>query len=389
MVLWLIFAVLTAASLIAVLWPVWRERGQDAERGAYDSAIYRDQLTEIDSDLERGLIGEREAEAAKTEISRRLLEAAAPDGGDAEQTGTSARSSVPMAALACAVVCIPLASLVLYLVHGSPNLPGQPLAARLEVPPESQTLASLVARVEARLRDYPEDGQGWDAIAPVYLRYRRYDDAADAYGRALRLLGETPARLSGYAEALVGANNGIVNEEARRAFEKVLAQDPARPKARFWLATALEQDGRFDEAVRAWREMLSRGGADAPWRRLVEQRLHVAEARRDGREVVAAVPDAAAGSEDAPGPSAADIEAARQMTPEQRSAMINQMVDGLAERLKSDGKNLQGWLRLVRAYSVLGRRDAAREALSTARQNLAEDPAALSELKALAGQLGL
>lgn len=389
MVLWLIFASLTAAALIAVLWPLWRGRKSDADRAEYDTAIYRDQLDEIDSDLERGLIAEREAEAAKTEISRRLLAAASTDEDGAEAPGASARSRTAIAALACIVLCIPLASLALYLVYGSPNLPGQPLAARLEAPSDAQNLASLVARVEARLRDHPEDGEGWDVIAPVYLRHRRYDDAADAYGKALRLLGETPGRLSGYAESLVGVNNGIVNEEARRAFAKVLAQDPARLKARYWLATALEQDGRFAEAAKAWREMLSRGDERAPWRRVVEQRLHVAEARRDGREVVAAAPSASAGNEDAPGPSAADVEAARQMTPEQRSAMINQMVEGLAERLKSDGKNLQGWLRLVRAYTVLGRRDAAREALSTARQNLAEDPAALSELKALAGQLGL
>ncbi|MGI9381724.1 MAG: c-type cytochrome biogenesis protein CcmI, partial [Methyloligellaceae bacterium] len=337
MVLWIIFAALTAAVLTAVLWPVMRARSQDAARAAYDSAIYRDQLQEIETDLERGLIGEGEAEAAKTEISRRLLSAADAGGND----GAARASRSPIFALVSVLVCVPLLGLALYLTYGSPALPDQPLAARLKDAPATQKIAALVARVEERLRQHPEDGAGWDVIAPVYLKHRRYQDAAEAYERVIRLLGESTPRLAGYGEALVLQNNGIVPEAARRAFEKVLASDKSLLKPRFWLAMAKEQDGKLAEAATAWREMLTYGSKGAPWRKVVEQRLQVVESKLGTGG--AAKPDAVAKAEEKPerGPTAEDVKAARQMTPEQRMAMITQMVEGLALRLKEDGNDLK------------------------------------------------
>ena len=92
---------------------------------------------------------------------------------------------------------MPLLALGLYLAYGSPRMPDQPLAARLQDPASDRNLEALVARVEARLREHPEEGEGWDAIAPVYMGWRRYSDAADAYGQAIRLLGESAKRLLG------------------------------------------------------------------------------------------------------------------------------------------------------------------------------------------------
>ena len=92
---------------------------------------------------------------------------------------------------------LPLLALGLYLTYGSPRLPDQPLAARLEDPASDRNLEALVARVEARLRQHPEEGEGWEVIAPVYLSWRRYGDAAEAYGQAIRLLGPSAKRLAG------------------------------------------------------------------------------------------------------------------------------------------------------------------------------------------------
>ena len=396
MVLWIIFAALTAAVLVAVLWPVMRARSEDAARAAYDSAIYRDQLQEIESDLDRGLIGEAEAEAAKTEISRRLLSAA--EAGEAS-AGPSGTGRSPVLSVGLALVCIPALGLALYLTYGSPSLPDQPLEARLKEAPATQQIAGLVARVEARLRNHPEDGTGWDVIAPVYLRQRRYQDAAEAYERAIRILGESVPRLAGYGEALVLQNNGIVPEAARRAFETVLASDRTQLKPRFWLAMAKEQDGQLTEAAAAWREMLKLGSANAPWRKVVEQRLHAVEAKlgqggatppgADGE--AKAKPDAVARAEQQParGPTAEDVRAAGQMTPEQRMAMINSMVEGLAQRLQENGDDLQGWQRLVRAYMVLGKRDAALQALASARKVFEGNGEALGQIDAFAKTLGL
>ena len=313
--------------------------------------------------------------------------------------GPSGTGRSPVLSVGLALVCIPALGLALYLTYGSPSLPDQPLEARLKEAPATQQIAGLVARVEARLRNHPEDGTGWDVIAPVYLRQRRYQDAAEAYERAIRILGESVPRLAGYGEALVLQNNGIVPEAARRAFETVLASDRTQLKPRFWLAMAKEQDGQLTEAAAAWREMLKLGSANAPWRKVVEQRLHAVEAKlgqggatppgADGE--AKAKPDAVARAEQQParGPTAEDVRAAGQMTPEQRMAMINSMVEGLAQRLQENGDDLQGWQRLVRAYMVLGKRDAALQALASARKVFEGNGEALGQIDAFAKTLGL
>ena len=383
MLLWLIFAALTAGTLTAVLWPLMRGSADMAAKSTGDAAVYDDQLKEIEADLDRGLISAADAKAARTEISRRLL-AAADEAQTKTQAGWAPDNNSRMLALGCAVICLPVLSLVLYLSFGSPGLPGRPLAARMQAPVDSQRIAALVARVEARLREHPEDGQGWDVIAPVYLKHQRFQDAVHAYQQALRLLGEDTRRLEGYGEALALSSNGIVTDPARRALEAALSRDASLLKARFWLAVAKEQDGLHEEAADAWREMLERGDENAPWRAMIEDRLRIADARTSGDP-----PQAQVASPQQPGPSAGDVEAAKQMSPAERTAMINQMVEGLAARLAEEGNDLNGWQRLVRAYVVLGKRQQASKALTDARRNFAADPEALAALNALAKDLDL
>ena len=167
-------------------------------REAFNAAVYRDQLGEIDADRARGLIGEAEAEAARLEIARRLLQADRTELTHSEDASGSGHARAAMIAVA---TVLPLLALGLYLVYGSPRLPDQPLALRLQDPSNAQNLEALVARVEARLREHPEEGEGWDVVAPVYMGWQRYQDAADAYGQAIRL--PWPFR-----QAPVGAGSG-------------------------------------------------------------------------------------------------------------------------------------------------------------------------------------
>ena len=207
------------------------------------------------SDRARGLIGEEEAEAARVEIARRLLAAdskAAASGKASSDTGRARTATIAVA------VALPLLALGLYLAYGSPRLPDQPLAARLQDPASNQNLEALVARVEARLREHPEEGEGWDAIAPVYMGWRRYSDAADAYGQAIRLLGNSAKRLSGQGQALVLANNGVVTEEARTALGRAVELDQTLLEPRILLAIAKEQDGQFQSAIEDWRALLDK-----------------------------------------------------------------------------------------------------------------------------------
>ncbi len=374
MLLWVGFAVLTAVVLAAVLAPLARPVRHDEAAESGTLAVYRHQLGEIEADRARGVMDAGEAEAARLEISRRMLNAAPADVSAAPAAAPGRARPIAFAVAAL----VPLLTLAVYLTHGSPDLPSFPMAARPKSPLQSAQFDSLIVKVEERLRAHPEDGEGWDVIAPVYFKLERFRDAANAYANAARLKGETVKRLAGFVEASVFASDGIVTEDARIACQKILKLEPGRHEARFWLALAKEQDGRFADALADYKQILADAPADAPWRRPLTERVEAVSAR------IAAVEKGGA-----PGPSASDMAAAQKLPPEQRAQMIAQMVDGLAQRLKREGKDLSGWLRLVNAYVVLDRKEEARAALADARKNFGGDDSALGELDVLAKRLGL
>jgi cytochrome c-type biogenesis protein CcmH len=385
-VLWFVLAALTAIVLFVLLRPLIAARAEARAPEAFDAAIYRDQLGEIASDRARGIIGEGEAEAARIEISRRLL---AADENARKARRAKASSGSDRAAILIVGVVLPLLSLGLYLTYGSPRLPDQPLAARLDDPVNERNIDALVARVEARLRAHPEEGEGWSAIAPVYLRAGRYGDAAEAYARAVKLLGPSPKLLSGQGQALVLANNGLVTKEAREVLEDALKRDGTLLEPRILIAIAKEQDGQFKEAVEDWRALLATAQEDEPWRAMAEKRLQAAEAHLAGGPLPEMPAPSAGGQGTAKGPTSADIAAAQSMDPAERQAMIERMVQGLAARLDQGGGSVADWLTLLRAYTVLDRKDDAVKALGRAKGEFSGDGEALQQLDRLADELGL
>lgn len=365
MLLWLIMALMTAGAIFAVLWPLSRRAPL---RAGSDMAVYRDQLEEIERDRASGLIGEPEAAAACVEVSRRLI-AAADRNLPAPADGAGWRRR---ALALVALVLLPLGATSLYLMLGSPGLERQPQALRDQAPPEQRSIAELVGRVEAHLEQNPEDGRGWVVLGPVYMRLGRFDDAVKARRNALRLLGPDAEREADLGEALTGAANGIVTAEAREAFERAMRLDPDEFRARYFLGLAAEQDGRTREAAEMWRKLLANAPADASWIGFVRQSL----ARVDPNPP-------------SPGPTADDIAAASKLPPDQQAEMVRGMVARLAERLKQDGSDVEGWLRLMRAYMVLGDKDQARAAAGDARRALANNPDKVRRLDELIKELGL
>jgi cytochrome c-type biogenesis protein CcmH len=375
MLLWVIFALMTSVVLIAVLAPLSRPVTPTDDAGTGALEVYRDQLAEVEAERARGLVEAAEADAARLEISRRLLASAAASGGAA---GAARMPEHRVSLAVAAAVLVTLSSMALYLAYGQPSMPGFPVAERQSGPLADAPLGQLITKVEARLRAEPRDGDGWAVIAPVYFKLGRYKDAANAFAHAAELKGETLDRLAGFAEATVFAADGIVTEDARLAFQKILKLAPNQPQARFWLALAREQDGQLNEAIAEYKALLAAAPADAPWRSSVEERIAEVSSRLSGAE------------KEAPrGPTAQDVAAAQKLTEDQRSQMIAGMVDGLAQRLERDGKDVAGWLRLVNAYAVLGRDNDARAALAKARTQLGSDAKAMAELSALAQRLGL
>jgi cytochrome c-type biogenesis protein CcmH len=376
MMLWAAMALMTAAAIFAVLWPLAR---RTPLRAGSDIAVYRDQLDEIERDRAAGLIGDHEAEAARVEVSRRLIAAADVVASAKPAVGAGWRRRATALA---ALILLPLGAAGFYLSLGSPDMTGEPSEAQREVAGEGRPIAELVGRVEAHLEQNPEDGRGWEVLGPVYMRLGRYDDAVRARKNTLRLLGSTAEREADLGEALTGAANGIVTAEAKDAFDRAVALEPAGVRARYFVGLAAEQDGRAKEAAAIWRGLLEQATADAGWIGFVRQSL----ARVDP-DAAASLPAPAAPN--APGPSAEDVAAAGEMSPEQRNTMVRGMVSRLAERLKQDGSDVEGWLRLLRAYMVLGDKEQARAAAGDARRALASDPENLRRVDEAIKGLGL
>src|ERR1700687_5376080 len=260
MTLWFVFALMTAAAIFAVLWPLGR-RGQPQKDGS-EAAVYKDQLTEIDRDVAAGLIGSSEAQAARVEISRRLLAAAANRRDPRIASSISLRRSAAIMAL----VGLPIVAVALYLPIGSPRLGDFPLAQRTRAPDVTQPLDNLVAQVEAHLEKNPTDGRGWSVLAPVLARLGRYDDAVRAYRNSISYNGDSAERRADLGEAITAAMGGVVTSEAKAEFERSVALNTDEAKANYFLGVAAEQDGRPTEAASIWRAMLAKGPPDAPWR---------------------------------------------------------------------------------------------------------------------------
>lgn len=222
-------------------------------------------------------------------------------------------------------------------------------------------------------------------VAPIYLRMGRFDDAVKARRQALALSEPTAERHAGLGEALTAAANGIVTAEAVAAFKQALALDADHVKARFFLGLAAEQDGRVNEAVAIWRALIENAPPDAPWAEFIRAELNrVAGAGAPGRD-----PSSAPSSAPSGGPSEEQVAAAKNLPPEQQVAMIKGMVERLAEQLGKDGSDIEGWLRLVRSYMVLGERERALAAAGEARRALAAEPDKLRRIDELVKGLGL
>lgn len=370
---WIIAIALTAIGCMAVLLPFARSKPADVEGTAFDIEVYRDQLDEIDADSARGLIAPAEAAEARAEIGRRILKTHDQTGGGKRQSAIAGKWLAT-----AALVLIPLASWGVYSVTGSPHLPGQPLQARLDKNPAESTIEELIARAESHLANNPEDGRGWDVIAPIYVRVKRYEDAVNAYQHALRLGGNDARRQSGLGEALTASAGGVVGPEARRAFEAARSLEPGNAKARFFLAMANAQAGNVTDAVAGWQSLVGDVSPQSPWRlaslnaiKAIENQTEDVEKSRQS------------------GPDAEDIAAAEQMSAEDRSAMIESMVAGLAARLQENPLDREGWQRLVRSYVVLGKADEARATLQKGREALAGSPGAAELLVEFAAGLGI
>ena len=397
---WIAFALMTAAAVLCAVWPLVRPRRETGLAMAEvqtspDTSFYRQQLLELDADVDRGLLAGADADGARAELGRRLISAS-------ERTSAATPGSFVRHRAVAVVVSgvVSIVAIALYAKVGHPDEPDQPLSARAA---GRDDFASAMAKMEAHLDMNPDDGRGSELIAPIYLKTGRFDAAARALRNAIRVLGPTPTREAALGQALVMEADGVVTGEARNVFDAALKGDPAMPQARFFEGLAALQDGDKGKARSIWTALVDEAPPEAPYTGILRQRLAVLDGRVLPEPAMAAQPGAAApagpglqggaaplGAAPTPmGAMPAGAAAVAALPPEQRQLAIRGMVDGLAARLAQNGQDPEGWLRLVRAYKVMGETDKAQQALADARRSMSGDAQQRARLDQLARELGL
>lgn len=352
----LFIAGLLALGVIVLLLPLARRQVDIGE--VDDSDFFRARLQEIERDRARGVIEDKEADEARIEASRALLVAGARDAENDVKPSLFRRRTAAL----LAILTVPAVSLGLYYNFGSPTLLDAPLAQRMAEITDNNNFEAMVAQVEKRLNEKPDDGLGWATIAPVYADLGRYEDAVKAFQNAITHQGETADLRAGLGEARLALANGVVTAEARVDFDRAIELDPKNQRALYYRAVSIEQDGKKDEAILAYRDLLALLDANSNAAALVKKRMADLEAM-PAQEGLAMDGD--------------------------QAAMIRGMVERLDQRLTSDGSDFEGWARLMRAYQVLGDLEKAKGAVERAKQALQGNAEALRKIEQSASELGL
>ena len=441
MILWIILTVMTALAAVAVAAPFLRQKSEAAAPSSKDLDVYRDQLKEIERDEKAGLIRSAESGDARKEIARRLL---AAEQIAKTQTAASPSGDRTYAAIGVASA-IAIGSTILYANMGWPDLPGQPAANRIPTPVvvESTTGSGVAAagsgEIESSAPAAGSDGQGkqpvgtvddmigrlvkrldadgnnpdgWRMLGWAYFSQDRFTDSAAAYAKAIEQNPSLGSLKTARGEALVRAAGGNVIDEALALFNEAIKQDAMDPRARFFAGLKKEQSGNKSEALDDWISVLKDASPTEPWAADLRQRTEnlASELKvdiSDRLSMVAPPPAPAvaprgglldaiqAPTDDGPAPavektpSAEDVKKALEMAPQDQSAMIRGMVDGLQARLEKAPRDADGWIKLIRSRKVLGEDDAAKSALAKAIAAFSDAPDEQNRITTAAKDLGV
>jgi cytochrome c-type biogenesis protein CcmH len=374
MMLWFALAALTLVITLILVYPILRmTNAEPAARIDYDLAVYRDQLAEIDREIARGLLTEEQALAARAEVHRRML--AAEDAGTGVSRGPEAVAGrrLRLRAVVAIAVVVPVGALAVYDLLGSPSLPGAPYAWRLKHDPDF-VAAAQAASLDAQLKNSPS-AAGYKRLAETYFAARNYEQAAAADRRAVELGANDASSWSDLGEAVVMSNGGTIVPEALMAFVNALDRNARDERARFYVGLAEAQIGNLRHAVAIWRDMERDADPNASFLPLVQQ--HVDALSKQGGFDPASVPpsppdtaslkaavQAMAGALHTRSESSGDnASAPPPSSDDAQQTMIHNMVARLAARMTQNPEDADGWQRLARAYTVLGERDKARDAI--------------------------
>lgn len=451
MTLWIILTTITAIVAVGAAVPfLQRNSGDDASSAdVKSSAVYRDQLRQIDAEFQAGSIDEAEAQSTRTELARRLILA---EREEKAQISPASAGDRTFAAVGIAAA-VALGSAVLYTGIGQPDrIPAPRTAGNVpagnmgsaparhpaitndatarssgagEPAGEGQssglpTVNEMIDRLVTKLSASPEDANGWSMLGWSYASQGSFNEALAAYDKAIKLQPENAELYATRGEVLVRAGNGVVAADAAASFEETVKRDKQNPRARFYLGLKKLQDGDAKTALDDWISILKGASPDDPWAPDLRLRIEAlaAELKVDvtaqlpssaavaapaaptmpappapqlggnGPGILGSLQDKAAGAT-SPQAGVAEPGSAAPVSPGDQYAMIRGMVDGLAARLEKEPRDAQGWGRLIRSRVVMGEPDKAKAALAKARETFADSPDVLEAIGAIARELKL
>lgn len=357
--IWSVIAVLALGSM-GILALSLRAKSELDNEADSSPVIFADQLAELDRDVARGVVSAADADAARIEIKKNILRQAQKD-----QSGPLVSTRGSRIGLWIAITFVPVAAVGYYSQFGNPALSRIAVAEQRQAREENARIVALTEQLKTRLETDAEGGpsDGWMLLGQTYMRLGRFGDAAAAF----RIVSErdevTAAVFSMLTEALVAQENGIMTPAAEAAINEAAARDPSNPAVTYFRALALQQAGQSAAAHDLVVARLDAADGYYPWMdTLVAQANRIGDGI--GRDPISLARFAPMLS--GRGPDAEDVAAAQEMSPEDRAVFIQSMVQGLADRLEDEPDDLDGWLQLGRAYSVLGNAEEAKDAYKNA-----------------------
>lgn len=406
---WLLCALLILVVAAAIAAPLIRARGDGTPSAAsYDLRVYRDQLREVERDLERGVIGEEEGKRLRTEIGRKVLNAdrelseAAPSRDGGKIVGAAVTLAVLLAG-----------AIWLYLDQGAPKSPDLPLSARIasaeqtyanrpsqaeaeaaapeyEKPQVDQEYVTLVEQLREAVAKSPHDPQGLTLLATNEMRLGNLIAAREAQQRLVELRGSeaSASEMLRLSTLMIQAAGGLITPEAEELLARALKKDRELPQGRFLLGLLQMQNGRPDRAFPIWRQLLEEGPHDAPWNEPIRASIRDLAWLAGQPDYTPPEPDPT-GMPELPGPDADAMADAENMTTDERQAMIERMVSGLESRLATQGGSPQEWARLIGSLAVLGQTERAHAIWSEAQERFGTSPEAIAPINAAAKKAGL
>ncbi len=404
MIAWMAFTLMVVIAAVGITIPLVRRYDSRRARPVKNQVLGR-QLADIDGQAATEGLAEDEAEGLRTETLRRFLAEAPATEKPARPLG--GRSLLALGLGLAAIIAV--GASVLYTQIGRPDLaaaPGgsAPAAATADAGAPNGHAGPMIAELEAKMRQSPNDPEGWRMLGWSYMQTGRFADSAGAYGRAATLDPANADYKSAQGEALVKAADGHVTPEAQAAFAAAFKLDPTDPRSRYFLAAAKDQAGDHAGAMTDWITLLKSAPPGAPWAAEVRGFVVRIAASR-GEDVSSRLPppppsapptslsDAAAlaggPAASSAGPTPDQVAAARQMAPGDQQAMIHNMVEGLAARLKANPRDADGWVNLMRARMVLNDQKAATAAYNDARKAFSGAPSEQAMITQSARQLGV